>query len=75
VTTASQALARSSTVTQAVNPAIMQQQDIVRVGDLLGQVPGVTANASSSSPTSRSRRRIMRVKPSTAALCWGWIRI
>lgn len=43
------AIARSSTVTESVNPALMQQQDIPRIGDLLGTLPGVTANASSSS--------------------------
>ncbi len=43
------ALARASTVTAYVNPAALQQQDILRIGDLLGTVPGVTANASSSS--------------------------
>ncbi|HVR47989.1 MAG TPA: TonB-dependent receptor [Candidatus Binatia bacterium] len=43
------ATARTSTVTEAVNPALMQQQDILRIGDLLGTLPGVTANASSSS--------------------------
>jgi outer membrane receptor protein involved in Fe transport len=43
------ALARASTVTAYVNPAALQQQDVLRIGDLLGTVPGVTANASSSS--------------------------
>lgn len=43
------AVARASTVTAAANPAIMQQQDILRIGDVLGTVPGVTSNGSSSS--------------------------
>lgn len=49
VTNEERALARASTVTATVNPAALTQQDILRMGDLLGTVPGVTANASSSS--------------------------
>ncbi|HEY2473545.1 MAG TPA: TonB-dependent receptor [Candidatus Cybelea sp.] len=49
VETSTNTVARSSTVTESVNPAVLQQQDILRIGDLLGTLPGVTANASSSS--------------------------
>lgn len=49
VETDAKAVAQSSTVTEYVNPDTLTQQDILRIGDLLGTLPGVTANASSSS--------------------------
>ncbi|HEY1976371.1 MAG TPA: TonB-dependent receptor [Candidatus Baltobacteraceae bacterium] len=49
VDSAAKTIASSSTVTEYANPGVMQQQDILRAGDLLGTLPGVTSNASSSS--------------------------